>query len=118
MAAFTIDNERMKTQTTLDMSKPPNSPQGLPVTQIPVAEFPRVLYKHPARPWRKIEHRNAQHEVVQTEMVATEALTCIAHSKEQMAQKLKEGWTAEPYIQQAPPDPDAALYETKKGQGA
>lgn len=115
MAAFTIDNERMMTQTTLDMSKPANSPQGLPVTQIALAEFPRVVYKHPAQPWKKVEHRNAQREVVQVETVATEALACTVRNKDEMAQKLKEGWVTEPYVQRAPPDPDAALYEPPAG---
>lgn len=112
---FAVDEERMVTQTALDMSRPPNTPQGLPLKNIPFNEFPRVLYKHPVKPFKKVEHRNTKHEVVHTEYEATEHLTCAVHNREEMARKLKEGWVKEPYIQQAPPDPDAALYEANAG---
>lgn len=118
MAPFAIDEDRFKTQTSLDMSRPPNTPQGLPLKQIPVLDFPRVLYKHPVKPFRKVQHRNTKHEVVEEEFVAAEHLTCAVNNKDEMEAKLKEGWVKHPYIQQPLPDPDASLYARGKTEAA
>lgn len=111
---FTIDEERFLKQETLDMTRPQGTPQGLPVKQIPHHDYPRVMYKHPNEPFRTIVHRNTRHEVVEEETVPAEALTCTVRSEHEMKQKIKEGWTATPYVQQAPPDPNAHLYEAAK----
>lgn len=113
---YTIDEERFSKQETLDLSKPQNTPHGLPVKQIPTFEFPRVLYKHPNEPYRKVLHRNAQHEIVEEEIVATEHLTCTVTNAEEQKQKLAAGWVKEPYIMQTPPDPTEALYEKVKAK--
>jgi hypothetical protein len=135
---FTIHEEAAKKQFFLSISRPqeqvpdvlpqdwkgtPN--QGLPVKQIPHFEYPRVVYKHPLRPFREIEHRNDNFELVGTEKVPTEHLTqaiaCEAHiksggpkdctdCKKLLESALAEGWLLQPYIPEAPAKPDADLY--------
>lgn len=107
---MTIDEERLATQTTLDVSRPQGSESGLPVKHIPHREYPRAIYRHPVEPYREVAHRNANHEVVHRELVATEHKVHVVHSREEHERKLKEGWVNEPYIPQAPPDPDEHLY--------
>ena len=108
----TIDEEKFAAQETLDMTKPQGSAQGLPVKQIAHAEYPRCAYKHPVAASREILHRNAQHEVVHRELIATEHLVHICQNDTEFRKKLKEGWRAEPYIMQAPPDPTMDVYNS------
>lgn len=117
MSPLAVDEEKMRTLEKLDLSKPQGYPGGLPVKVIPHAEFPRILYKHPKEPFRKIEHRNAQHEVVDVETVPTEHLTRQV-SEEELTQALKEGWVKEPYIPKPAPDPLAHLYEDKNNKSS
>ena len=123
----------------LDTSKPqekiPDGPlpegwlgtlsRGLPVREIPIYAFPCVLYKHPTRPFREIEHKNQNFETVGVETIATEhlcrAVSCDAHKNGGLAscldcQKaleaaLADGWRKDPYIPEAPAKPDADLYK-------
>jgi hypothetical protein len=97
---------------------------GLPMKQIPHWEFPIVLYLHPTRPFREIEHRDANFALVATERVATEhlarSINCAAHvsggpascpdCKAQLDAAVAEGWTRTPYIPAAPEKPDSDLY--------
>jgi hypothetical protein len=106
----TIDEEKLATMQVLDLSKPQGYAQGLPVKQIPIVEYPRCIYKHPAEPYREMLHRNVNHEVVHRELVATEHKVHIVENKDEHKKKLAEGWTDEPYIPQAAPDPDEHLY--------
>jgi hypothetical protein len=110
MAPTAIDDEKFASQETLDMSKPQGTPHGLPVKQIPYAEYPRVVYKHPNQPFRVEEHRNVNHEIVHREVVATEHRVHVVHTKAEHEQKTAEGWRNDPYIPQAPPDPTDDLY--------
>ena len=111
---FTIDEERMRKQASFDVSAAPNSPTGIPIKQIPHQEFPRVIYKHPTQPFRKIEHRNTQHEVVDVETVPAEHLTKVVNDEKELKRAIAEGWVLKSYIPQAAPDPNAELYETTK----
>ena len=115
---FAIDEDRMITDPTkrkpgieplasLDPAKPP-------VKQIPHMEFPRVVYKHPAEPFKKIEHRNAHHEVVDVETVPAEHLTRVVADEKELKRAIAEGWVTKPYVPQAPPDPNAELYDAAK----
>lgn len=110
---YTIDEEKFRKQTSFDVSQPHNTATGIPVKQIPYLEFPRVVYKHPKEPFRTIEHRNAQHEIVQTEMVLAEHLTMLVNDQKELDRALKQGWVKEPYIPQAVVDPNAGLYDGK-----
>lgn len=118
MSPRTIDQEGLRKRMTLDISQPDGSGTGIPVKQIPHAEFPRVLYKHPREPFKKIEHRNTQHEVVEVEVVPAEHLTKLVGNQDDLDRAVEDGWTTEPYIQLAPPDPNAALYEARKPKKA
>ena len=113
----TIDEEKFAHQETLDMTKQQGSPQGLPVKQIPHAEYPRCAYKHPSAPYREVLHRNAQHEVVHRERVATEHLVHVCPNDTEYKKKLKEGWRAQPYIMQTPPDSEMEVYQEVKAPG-
>lgn len=106
----TIDEEKFVAQETLDLSKPQGTAQGLPVKQIPHQEYPKCVYKHPVEPYREVLHRNTQHEVVERELLATEHLVHVCQHEQEFKKKLSEGWVAEPYIPQAPPDPTEHLY--------
>lgn len=105
-----IDEERFRSQETLDMSKPQGTAQGLPVKQIPHQEYPKCAYRHPVTPYREVQHRNVNHEVVHRELVATEHQVHVCLTAQEFREKLSKGWVAEPYIQQAPPDPTEHLY--------
>lgn len=107
---FAIDEERLSQQTTLDMSKPQGTVNGLPVRQIPHHEYPRCVYRHPVEPYREVLHRNVNREVVERELVATEHLTHVCQNAQEFKRKLSEGWVEEPYIPQAPPDLTEQLY--------
>lgn len=78
--------------------------------QIPHMEYPRVVYKHPAEPWKKIEHRNAQHEVVDVETIPAEHLTLMVNDEKELAKAMKAGWKKEPYVPVPQVDPNANLY--------
>jgi hypothetical protein len=88
---------------SMDLHKPP-------VKNIPHAEFPRVVYKHPKEPFSTIEHRNAKHEVVHEEVVPNEHLTLVVNDKSGLKEALENGWVKEPYIPQAPPSKKASIY--------
>lgn len=113
----TVDFEKMKTQMTFDVSAPTNSPTGIPMKQIPVIEFPRVVYKHPTEPFRTVIHRNAKHEVVQEEIVPSEHLTMTVLDADALKAATKAGWVTKPYLPQTPPDPDANLYSQGEPHG-
>lgn len=117
MCPFAIDEDRMQSKPTpgqdsqvlvsLDPHKPPVKP-------IPHMEFPRVVYRHPLEPFTTIEHRNARHELVEEEVLATEHLTMSVADKKELDKAIKEGWTTEPYIQQALPNRKPDLYGRTK----
>lgn len=107
---YTIDEEKFRKQTSFDVSAPPNSPTGIPVKQIAVEEFPRVVYKHPKEPFKTIIHRNAKHEVVDEEIVPSEHLTMKVENKKELDAALKSGWELKPFVPAPPPSPDANLY--------
>lgn len=106
---FAVDEEKMKGSDTvqqlqsLDIAKPP-------LKSIPFAAFPKVVYKHPKEPFRVVVHRNANYEVVGEERIPSEHLTRKVEDAKELAAALKEGWVKEPYLAQAPPDPNANLY--------
>jgi len=77
-------------------------------------EFPRVVYKHPREPFRKIEHRNTQHEVVDIETVPSEHMTRLVADEKELKKAIAEGWVLKPYIAPALPDLNADLYEASK----
>lgn len=106
----TVDIERMKKQMTFDVSAPAGSATGIPVMQIPVLEFPRVVYKHPVEPFRTIVHRNNKFEVVGEEVIPAEHISLVVADAEALKKALAEGYDLKPYLPQAPPDPDAHLY--------
>lgn len=110
---YAVDEEKLDSKKRYDVSAPPNSPSGLPMKQIPLMEFPRVVYKHPTEPWRKIEHRNAQHEIVQIETLPAEHIARMVHDEKELNRAVKEGWQKEPYVPKAPEDPNAGLYDAK-----
>ena len=105
-----IDEEKFASQETLDLSKPQGTPQGIPVKQIAHAEYPRCVYKHPNAPFFVEEHRNVNHEVVHREVKAAEHRVHVCRTKAEHETMLARGWTNEPYLQQAPPDPTDELY--------
>ena len=84
--------------------------QGLPVVQIPHLEFPRIVYKHPKKPFRKVEHRNDNFEVVGTETIPTEHLTKAVNNEIELKAALARGWRKEPYIPAAPPSVEDDIY--------
>lgn len=95
---FTVDIEKMSKQPSFDVTAAPNTPTGIPMKQIPILEFPRVVYKWPKQEFRTILHRNNKHEVVHEEVVPTEHLTKVVNDKKELAAALKEGWVEQPYI--------------------
>ena len=107
---FAVDEAKLDSKKRYDVSAPPNSPAGLPMKQIPHMEYPRVVYKHPAEPWKKIEHRNAQHEVVDVETIPAEHLTLMVNDEKELAKAMKAGWKKEPYVPVPQVDPNANLY--------
>lgn len=128
---FTIDVEASKKQMFLNVMRPqevvPRQPDGtlrdgwagtisggLPVKQIPHAEFPKVVYMHPNEPWEEIEHRNDRFEVVSTDLIPTEHLAKHVHNETELKAALETGWVEQPYIQQAPPTKKDDLYSKKK----
>jgi hypothetical protein len=111
---FAIDEDRMvtdptkvkpgvKTLTSLDPADPPRK-------SIPHANFPMVVYKHPKEAFRKVEHRNTAHEIVEVEHVPSEHLNKLVRDSAELETALARGWVKEPYIAEAPPDPNAELY--------
>lgn len=108
----TIDETTFRERATFDVSAAPNSPTGIPMKQIPILEYPRVVYKHPREPFKTILHRNTKQEIVREEMVQSEHLTKVVEDEKQLKAALKEGWVKEAYVPQELPDPDAHLYET------
>lgn len=85
-----------------------------PVIPIPHMEFPRIVYMHPNEPFRIVEHRGANFEVVGTERVPTEHLTKKVENEAELKAALEDGWVKEPYVPTAPPNPDANLYGRRK----
>lgn len=106
-----IDDTKFKDRLTFDVSQPTNPATGIPTKSIPHMEYPLIVYKHPKEPFKKVLHRNAQHEVVHEEIVPTEHLTKTVNDENELKAALSQGWGRKPYIPQAPPDPDAHLYE-------
>ena len=87
------------------------NPANPPTKSIPHMEFPKVLYKHPTKPFITIEHRNAKHELVEEEIVPASHVTLVVADQKAQDKAVKEGWVTKPYIPQAPPDPNAGLYD-------
>ena len=110
---FTVDEEKLISKpgatvvTSLDPAKPP-------VREIPHMEFPRVVYKHPREPFRKIIHRNNKHEIVEEEIVPSEHMAMIVKDKDEFDKATREGWVKKPYIPKPPEDPNHALYAPEK----
>jgi hypothetical protein len=124
---YEIHEEALKKQGTVNVMRPqepvpsdlpPNfggtMSQGLPVRQIPHREFPCIVYKHPNEPFRTIEHRNTNFEVVGTEVVQTEALTKKVENQGELEAALADGWVRELYVPKPLPDPTAHLYEQRR----
>ena len=108
---FAIDEDQMKGNEEKQINKILSmDPAKPPVKQIPFMEYPRVVYKHPTQPYRVVEHRNTQHEVVQIEHIPSEHLTRVVADKKELEAALKDGWVKEPYIAKPPEDPNANLY--------
>lgn len=105
-----IDQEAFSKRHTFDVSQPDGTPTGLPVKQIPHMEYPRVVYKHPTEPFKKIEHRNRAYEIVGIETIPAEHLSMIVNNEKELAKALKDGWMKEPYKAPPLPDPNANLY--------
>jgi hypothetical protein len=109
---FAVDEDRMQGKNAespmiaLDPSKPPTR-------NIPHAEFPRVLYKHPVELFSTILHRNVRHEVVQEEIVPNEHLTMVVDTQAEMDKALASGWVKNPFIPKPLPDPKAGIYDAK-----
>lgn len=87
---------------------------GLPVKQIPHAEFPKVVYMHPNEPYQEIEHRNDRFEVVSTDLVPTEHLAKHVQNEAELKAALAEGWLEKPYIPEPAPTKKDSLYGPKK----
>ncbi len=68
----TIPGQAQGSQQPPVLALDPHKP---PVKSIPTLEFPRVVYKHPNKAFKIIEHRNTRHELVDEEYVATEHMT-------------------------------------------
>lgn len=128
---FAIHEPAMKKQHAINIMRPQeqvpeNLPetfggtmsQGLPVKQIPHADFPRIVYMHPNEPTKVVEHRNANFEVVGTEIVQTEHLTQKVADEKELSAALKAGWVLKPYIPKPLPASDAGLYGPRKAQPA
>jgi hypothetical protein len=133
---YTIDEEAAKKQMQLNITRGqevvPRQPNGslregwlgtvnggLPVKEIPHLEFPRVVYLHPNRPFRELEHRDTNHRLVDTELVPTEHVTKIVNTEAELKAALADGWQTKAYIPSAPEKTDADLYGTpskKKGE--
>jgi hypothetical protein len=117
---FTIDEERMKSTQPFKRKGQEIKPlfemnlMGPPVIEIPHADFPRVVYMHPNEPFRTVEHRNANMELVLSEQVPTTHLTRIVQDEKELEAALADGWVKEAYMPKAPPDPDAHLYGKHK----
>lgn len=124
---FTIHDEAIKKQMNWDVTRPQEQapdplPEGwtgtagggLPVKQIPMREFPRVVYMHPNEAFQEIEHRNDKFELVGTEVVPTEHLTKVVKNEAELKVALEEGWVKEPYIPKPAPAKNSSLYGPKK----
>jgi hypothetical protein len=143
---FTVHEEAFRKQTEINITRPQEVVpdvlpenfmntlnRGLSVKSIPHCEFPCVVYLHPNEPFRIIEHRNADMELVHTERVPTEHLSrqvaCEKHLQKlepgpceacnaELEKALADGWVKQPYIPEAPPDPLAKLYAKSNKAGA
>lgn len=103
----TVDEERMRSTDDpllqMDSATPPTK-------AIPYMEYPRVVYKHPRQPYKKVEHFNVHHELVRVETLPAEHQTKVVSDKKELDAALKDGWVKEPFVPQPPPDPNADLY--------
>lgn len=140
---FEIDQQATKRQMEWNISRPQEVVKfdgpipetwmgtpghGLPVREIPVYDFPRVLYLHPTQPTKTVLHRNDRHEVVHEEEIPLEHLAkticCEAHKNggpkdcagcnQLLEAALEDGWVKEPYIPKPAVDESAALYGPRK----
>lgn len=123
MSPFTVHEDGLKKQFNVNIMRPQEPvPEvlpgnfsgtlggGLPVKQIPHLEFPRIVYKHPTKAFREVEHRNAQHEIVEIERVQAEHLTREVRDEKELEAALADGWVKEQYIPKPLPDRNADLY--------
>lgn len=120
---FTIHEQAVKKQMSYIISRPQEQVpevlpenwqstvgQGLPVKQIPHLKFPRVVYKHPKKPFREVQHRNDRFEVVSTDLVPTDHLTKLINNETELKAALSKGWRREPYIPAAAPSVEDDIY--------
>lgn len=113
---FEVDERRIAAKPgepdhllVLDPAKPPQKP-------IAFQEFPMVVYKHPREAFKRVEHRNANHELVHTEIEPAEHLTKKVENAAELEAALKSGWVKEPYIAPPLPDPNSELYEAAEAE--
>jgi hypothetical protein len=116
MSPFAIDESRMQSAPGSGMQLVSLDPSKPPVKQIPHMEFPRVVYKHPKEPFKIVVHRNQNHEIVEEERIPAEHLTKTVNDAKELAAALKDGWVKEPYLPQAPEDPNASLYDEPEAE--
>lgn len=121
---FTIHDQAVKKQMNWNVMRPQEAapdplPEnwsgtmsgGLPVKQIPHLEFPRVVYMHPKKTHKQIEHRNDKFEVVGIEVVPTIHKTKLVNNEAELKQALAQGWRKEPYIPAPPPSTEDGVYD-------
>jgi hypothetical protein len=85
-------------------------PASPPTKEIPFMEFPRVVYKHPTKPYQIKEHRNTHHEVVHVEKIPSEHISKLVADKKELEAAMKDGFVKEPYLPAPPADPNEDLY--------
>ena len=80
----------------MDLSNPPT-------VNIAHAEFPRMVYRWPKKPFSVARRRNELQEIEKF-CVANEAESKIVQNKEELEAALKAGWKKEHYVAPAPPE--------------
>ena len=113
---FAIDDEAIKAKQSLDINSPP-------LKSIPFQEYPRLVYKHPKRPFRQVERKDAAGNTVEVTYVPSEHKYRSVANEAEFKQALAEGWRTDPYVPKGGvPDPLDELYDDilqeKKGRKA
>lgn len=90
-------------------------PGTIPHRDIPHQEFPRVVYLHPRKPFKKMNLPVDGHGNKELQWVPNEAKTALVNTKEELAAKLKDGYQLKHYVVPALPaaDPEEDATETK-----
>src|SRR6185437_12988538 len=104
MSPFAIDEEKIKEKQAMDLNNPP-------VRSIPFQEYPRLVYKHPKRPFREVKRRDAAGNTVEVTYEPSEHKYKSVSSQAEFEQALKDGWRKEPYVASGVPDPLDELYD-------